>query len=120
MPLMWSKPVGPGPSSAVDVTRRPLELAGGPRIAMPIAHGRSFASFGEIAQGRFSSGQDFLVTLPVDLWSTCKARCERVSGPSAVTCELVKSTMEGAAELRVPLVADVSIGPNWEEMTDAA
>ena len=92
MPLMWSKPVGPGPSSAVDVTRRPLELAGGPRIAMPIAHGRSFASFGEIAQGRFSSGQDFLVTLPVDLWSTCKARCERVSGPSAVTCELVKST----------------------------
>ncbi|MDQ3096053.1 MAG: DNA polymerase, partial [Actinomycetota bacterium] len=35
-------------------------------------------------------------------------------------CELVKSTMEGAAELRVPLVADVSIGPNWEEMTDMA
>jgi len=35
-------------------------------------------------------------------------------------CDLVKSTMEGAAELRVPLVADVSIGPNWEEMSDVA
>ena len=35
-------------------------------------------------------------------------------------CELVKSTMEGAADLRVPLVADVSIGPNWEEMSDVA
>ena len=35
-------------------------------------------------------------------------------------CELVKSTMETAADLRVPLVADVSVGPNWEEMSDVA
>ena len=35
-------------------------------------------------------------------------------------CDLVKSTMEAAADLRVPLVADVSVGPNWEEMSDVA
>jgi L-threonine kinase len=43
---------------------------------LPItAHGKSFASFGEIAQGRLSNGDDFLLTLPVDLWSECKLTC---------------------------------------------
>jgi uncharacterized protein involved in propanediol utilization len=91
VPLTWSKPGGPDPSSAMD-TAHPCEYAAAPRIALPLAHGRSFASFGEIAQGRLSSGQDFLVTLPVDLWSTCRAHCEPVSGPSLITCELLKST----------------------------
>ncbi|MBC7288032.1 MAG: DNA polymerase I, partial [Armatimonadetes bacterium] len=29
---------------------------------------------------------------------------------------LVKEVMEGAAELQVPLVADVKAGPNWRDM----
>ncbi|MDQ2684154.1 MAG: DNA polymerase I, partial [Chloroflexota bacterium] len=31
---------------------------------------------------------------------------------------VVKSTMEAAATLAVPLVADVSAGPNWDDLTD--
>jgi DNA polymerase I-like protein with 3'-5' exonuclease and polymerase domains len=30
---------------------------------------------------------------------------------------MVKEVMEGAAELSVPLVADLSYGPNWDEQT---
>jgi L-threonine kinase len=37
-----------------------------------MSEGRAFASFGEIVQGRLSNGEDFLVTLPVDLWSHCR------------------------------------------------
>ena len=37
-----------------------------------ISEGRAFASFGEIVQGRLSNREDFLVTLPVDLWSHCR------------------------------------------------
>ncbi len=33
----------------------------------------------------------------------------------AALSELVRETMEGVAELRVPLVADVSVGANWAE-----
>ena len=33
----------------------------------------------------------------------------------ATLSELVRETMEGVAELRVPLVADVSVGANWAE-----
>ena len=29
--------------------------------------------------------------------------------------QLVKETMEGVAELRVPLIAEVSYGANWAE-----
>ncbi|MDO4797339.1 MAG: DNA polymerase I [Coriobacteriales bacterium] len=32
-----------------------------------------------------------------------------------VLCALVRETMEGVCELRVPLVADVSVGANWAE-----
>ena len=31
--------------------------------------GRAFGTCGELVQGQFASGEDFLVTLPVDLWS---------------------------------------------------
>jgi L-threonine kinase len=31
--------------------------------------GRAFGTCGELAQGQFSSGEDFLITLPVNLWS---------------------------------------------------
>jgi DNA polymerase-1 len=31
---------------------------------------------------------------------------------------IVKATMEGAAQLDVPLVVDVSVGPNWQDLAD--
>jgi DNA polymerase-1 len=34
----------------------------------------------------------------------------------ARVADLVKCEMEGAAELKVPLVADVKIGPNWRDL----
>jgi DNA polymerase-1 len=30
----------------------------------------------------------------------------------------IKRVMEGAAELAVPLVADLSYGPNWDDQTE--
>ncbi|PID44589.1 MAG: hypothetical protein CSB47_10935 [Proteobacteria bacterium] len=42
-------------------------------LNLPLSgRGRSFASFGEIVQGRLSTGEDFLVTLPIELWSKCR------------------------------------------------
>ena len=49
-----------------------------------VGYGKSCASFGEIIQGRLSDGEDFLVTLPVELWSRCELRCSAVSGHSVV------------------------------------
>lgn len=89
MSLGWPKSDLPDPSPVRDAVLRRVES---PRIVAPVAQGRSFASFGEIVQGRLSTGQDFLVTLPVDMWSTCWARCEPADGPSVVACELAKST----------------------------
>lgn len=89
MSLGWPKSDQSAPSPGRDAALRRVE---GARIALPFAQGRSFASFGEVAQGRLSTGQDFLVTLPIDMWSTCRARCEPIDGPSVVTCDLLKST----------------------------
>ena len=36
------------------------------------------------------------------------------------TAALVKRTMEGVADLSVPLVVELSSGPNWEEQADLA
>ncbi|MCC6314017.1 MAG: DNA polymerase I [Thermomicrobiales bacterium] len=36
----------------------------------------------------------------------------------AETAALVRATMEGAAQLKVPLIVEVSAGPNWEDQTD--
>ncbi|MGB1257745.1 MAG: hypothetical protein ACPG51_17875 [Thiolinea sp.] len=54
-------------------------------------YGQSFASFGEIVQGRLSGGDDFLVTLPVDLWSSCHLTCSPVSGQSVINTSFAKS-----------------------------
>jgi uncharacterized protein involved in propanediol utilization len=56
-----------------------------------IGFGKSFASFGEIVQGRMVDENDFLVTLPVDLWSTCELSCTPINGPLVVECSLEKS-----------------------------
>lgn len=42
-------------------------------------------------QGRLPDGNDFLVTLPVDLWSTCELTCTPIRGPLIVECALEKS-----------------------------
>jgi L-threonine kinase len=83
----WLEPEpAPAGSEAPSVTARcsrTLRRNGG--------QGRSFASFGEIVQGRRADGEDFLVTIPVDLWSTCRVVCEPVEGPSRVEAPLLKS-----------------------------
>ena len=56
-----------------------------------VGYGKSHSSFGEIAQGRLSSNQDFLVTLPIDMWSICNLTCIKREGPLVINCELSKS-----------------------------
>ncbi len=71
-------------------------LSGLPRVAS----GQSFASFGEIIQGRLSGGDDFLVTLPVELWSTCRLVVRPASGPVRVDSRWEKSGQVAHALLR--------------------
>jgi len=66
---------------------RPAAEVGAPVIG----YGKSFASFGEVVQGRTSDGEDFLITLPIDLWSTCELVCSPLNGPLVVECDLEKS-----------------------------
>ncbi len=56
-----------------------------------IGYGKSFASFGEIVQGRLLNGKDFLVTIPIDMWSTCELICESIDGPCFVDAKFSKS-----------------------------
>jgi len=56
-----------------------------------IGYGKSYASFGEVVQGRLSRQEDFLVTLPVDMWSTCELHYKEINGPSVVEVDLEKS-----------------------------
>lgn len=56
-----------------------------------VGYGKAHASFGEILQGRDVSHQDFLVTMPVDMWSICNLTCIERSGPLVINCEYNKS-----------------------------
>jgi uncharacterized protein involved in propanediol utilization len=56
-----------------------------------VGTGRSFGSFGEIVQGRLTNGEDFLVTLPVDLWSESKITCRKIDGPLVVESDYEKT-----------------------------
>jgi uncharacterized protein involved in propanediol utilization len=56
-----------------------------------VGYGKSHASFGEILQGRLSSNTDFLVTLPIDLWSICNLTAVKRRGPLVINCEYSKS-----------------------------
>lgn len=58
-----------------------------------IFEGRSFASFGEIIQGRLSNKEDFLVTLPIDLWSECSLEVHKYNGPLVIDCDWAKTKM---------------------------
>lgn len=60
--------------------------------AVRLGSGCSFASFGELVQGRRADGRDFLVTLPVDLWTRCRLRAHHTPGAaSTVVCDMSKS-----------------------------
>lgn len=59
--------------------------------------GRANGSFGEIAQGRLSSGIDFLVTLPIVIANQARLTCRRISGPTVVECHLLKARAVGVA-----------------------
>ena len=72
-----------------------------------IGYGKSYASFGEIVQGRLSNGEDFLVTIPVDMWSTCELVCEPFDGPSFVKARLSKSKLVAEQMLKV---LDMGVG----------
>jgi uncharacterized protein involved in propanediol utilization len=54
-------------------------------------YGKSFSSFGEIVQGRLANDEDFLITLPVDLWATCEIERVPIDAKSEVICEFEKS-----------------------------
>lgn len=69
------------------ISRQSPMTAGGALVG----YGKSFASFGEIVQGRTSGEEDFLVTLPIDLWSTCELICTPIRGPLVIECDLPKS-----------------------------
>lgn len=77
--------------SARAVAPAPASLS---RVALEseqVAFGKAFASFGEIVQGRLSNGDDFLVTLPVNLWSTCRLASRSINGSSSVKSDFEKS-----------------------------
>lgn len=57
------------------------------------AYGKSFASFGEIAQGRKSDGTDFLITVPINLWSTCRIDVIPDKDVLLIDCQYPKSKL---------------------------
>ncbi|MBK9195487.1 MAG: hypothetical protein IPO17_10975 [Flavobacteriales bacterium] len=56
-----------------------------------VGYGKSHGSFGELIQGRLPGGRDFLVTLPVDMWSICNLTAIERQGPLVINCEYSKS-----------------------------
>lgn len=56
-----------------------------------VGYGKSHSSFGEILQGRLPGEIDFLVTLPIDMWSICNLTSIRRNGPLVINCEYYKS-----------------------------
>ena len=62
-----------------------------PSPATLTGRGKAFGSFGEIVQGRLSSDDDFLVTLPINVWNACRINCAPANGPRRLTCRLEKS-----------------------------
>jgi len=61
-----------------------------------VGYGKSHASFGEILQGRLTNDSDFLVTLPIDLWSICNLTAVKRKGPLVINCEYYKSKQVAA------------------------
>lgn len=56
-----------------------------------VGYGKAHSSFGELLQGRLKGEVDFLVTLPIDMWSICNLTSIRRNGPLVINCEYFKS-----------------------------
>lgn len=92
------------------------------------AQGRSCASFGEIIQGRKSNGTDFLVNIPINLWSVCNIDAVPKNGPLIVNCSYEKSKrvaelairkmgMAEGYEINVSLSRNIPIGKGLSSST---
>ena len=93
-----------------------------------VGYGKAFSSFGELVQGRTSDGEDFLVTLPIDLWSTCTVHRRHMNGASKVICDLEKSRavaermlgrigLEGGEQLTIEFTRNIPIGKGLSSST---
>lgn len=77
-------------------------------IAPPLEGvGRAFGTCGELAQGQFDSGEDFLVTLPVDLWSEVRVEVDMASSGVRGNVEKTKTG------LAIRKALDTLGFPNW-------
>lgn len=74
-----------------------------------VGYGKCHASFGEILQGRLTDENDFLVTLPIDMWSICNLTSIKRPGPRIINCEYFKS--KTVAEM---LLAKLGIDEGYE------
>lgn len=81
------------PRASFRQRKSPMGASSNPdhKARFRLGYGKAFGSFGEIVQGRLSNGDDFLVTLPIDLWSTCELACTQINGPLVIDCDLEKS-----------------------------
>lgn len=93
-----------------------------------VGYGKSFASFGEIVQGRLPNGEDFLVTIPVDMWSTCELTYEEIDGNSIIDAKLSKSKevaehmldvleMNQGAKISIEFTRNIPIGKGLSSST---
>jgi L-threonine kinase len=94
-----------------------------------VGYGKSYASFGEIVQGRLSSGDDFLVTLPIDMWSTCEVVSVPHEGPSVVEGSVLPKSrlvaeqmlrvlgMEQGQKITIDLTRNIPIGKGLSSST---
>ncbi|WP_353570300.1 hypothetical protein [Candidatus Albibeggiatoa sp. nov. BB20] len=93
-----------------------------------VGYGKSFASFGEIVQGRLPNGEDFLVTIPVDMWSTCELTYESIDGASTVDATFSKSKqvaehmldvldMKWGAKISIEFTRNIPIGKGLSSST---
>lgn len=93
-----------------------------------IGYGKSYASFGEIVQGRLTNGEDFLITIPVDMWSTCELVCEQVPGSSIIESKFSKSSevakhmlsvlgMEDGVRISIDFTRNIPIGKGLSSST---
>jgi L-threonine kinase len=55
--------------------------------------GRAFGTCGELVQGQFDSGEDFLITLPVDMWSEVQVTVDATSTEVRGNIEKIKTSL---------------------------
>lgn len=55
--------------------------------------GRAFGTCGELVQGQFDSGEDFLITLPVDMWAEVQVTIDVISSEVRGNVEKTKTSL---------------------------